>query len=278
MVAEASTPLGDLSKYFIRALARQDIIFGLTYRRRNLIPTSLWFDSSCFDKIDRFLGLTMSLIPLLEELCCLAEDIKTNQKRDRKHQDQLNFCDEESHRDETNDIGILAIVSSQEATLLNQDDRVQNLQHRISTWRPFINDGMGSFLAKRKYLLQAQAFRSAALLYLHRLCHPAGLSQQSDAIALNMAYDVLLSCHEDLADVRMILWPLFVCGCEVKSASDRQLVLGLLDRNHRERGTYTPLRTTEFLVQRLWPAVDAGNTNCNWMDLVEDFPGDFAPL
>lgn len=278
---ESCAPLGELAKYFLRAIARQDMIFGLTYRRRNLIPTSLWFDGDCFGTVDRFLGLTMSLMPLLEELCCLAEDIKKkNQQQLQDIQPQKELCDSSLLFDDDfyQSGSSVASLSSVYGEIADNDERVKDLQQRINMWRPSSNNGLSSFLEKRKYLLQAQAFRSAALLYLHRLCHPTGMSAEADSMALNMAYDILLSCHEDDADVRMILWPLFVSGCEVKSESDRQLVLGLLDRNHRARGTYTPLKATKFLVECLWPAVDSGSVRCDWMDLVEEFSGDFAPL
>ena len=218
----------------------------------------------------------MSLMPLLEELCGLAEDIKKKQQLLQDTQSHRELCDNPLLHHNDNKHGL--ILASTVSALQGCDERVRDLQHKLTMWRPSINNGVSSFLEKRKYLLQAQAFRSAALLYLHRLCYPTGLSSEADGMALNMAYDILLSCHEDDADVRMILWPLFVSGCEVRSDSDRQLVLKLLDRNHRARGTYTPLKATRFLVECLWPAVDSGNMHCNWMELVEDFPGDFAPL
>ncbi|CAK7210058.1 hypothetical protein SBRCBS47491_000642 [Sporothrix bragantina] len=247
-----STPLSPTAKYFLRALARQDILLGLMYRRKNMLLTSLWFDSSYDGDIDRFLGLTMSLMPLLEELCGLAEKMKT--VRNAKESDEV------------------------------LQEPLQNLYCRISAWHPSMHK-RPSFLDTRKYLCQAHAFRAAALLYLHRLCHPPGSCHDADSAAVNLAYDVLLFCYDSPgapdslhADVRMLHWPLFVTGCEMKTDVDRQLVLDLLRQNHHQRGTYTPLKTIDFLVEHLWPVVDAGSGNVNWMDLVEQFSSDFAPL
>lgn len=69
--------LSPLARYFTRALARQDMILSLVQLRRPLIPTSAWLDNEAQTSADRLMGYTATLMPLLEELCALAEDMKT---------------------------------------------------------------------------------------------------------------------------------------------------------------------------------------------------------
>lgn len=68
--------ISSLARYFIRALARQDMIISLVCCQRPRIPTSVWLDETAVTTADRLMGYTATLMPLLEELCALAEDVK----------------------------------------------------------------------------------------------------------------------------------------------------------------------------------------------------------
>ncbi|ROV90087.1 hypothetical protein VMCG_09754 [Cytospora schulzeri] len=77
--------VSSLARYFIRALARQDVIISMVQLRRLTIPTSVWLDEEARRSADRLMGYTSTLMPLLEELCALAEDVR-NLLEDAHHQ------------------------------------------------------------------------------------------------------------------------------------------------------------------------------------------------
>lgn len=68
--------VSSLARYFIRALARQDMIISMVQVRRLKIPTSVWLDEEAQTCPDRLMGYTSTFMPLLEELCALAEDVR----------------------------------------------------------------------------------------------------------------------------------------------------------------------------------------------------------
>lgn len=68
--------LSPLARYFTRALARQDMILSLVHLHRPLIPTAVWLDDEAQTTADRLMGYTTTFMPLLEELCILAEDMR----------------------------------------------------------------------------------------------------------------------------------------------------------------------------------------------------------
>lgn len=68
--------VSSLARYFIRALARQDLIISMVQLRRLTIPTSVWLDEEAQTSADRLMGYTSTFMPLLEELCALAEDVR----------------------------------------------------------------------------------------------------------------------------------------------------------------------------------------------------------
>lgn len=80
--------ISSLARYFIRALARQDMIISLIHLHRPMIPTSVWMDETAQTSVDRLMGYTATLMPLLEELCSLAEDIKTLLRSEASQQPQ----------------------------------------------------------------------------------------------------------------------------------------------------------------------------------------------
>ncbi|KAH8885472.1 hypothetical protein GQ53DRAFT_810163, partial [Thozetella sp. PMI_491] len=254
---QSSPTLGSVAKYFLRAFARQDMILALTQRRRNLLPTKSWFDQGCQSSVDRFLGLTMPFMPVLEELCALAEECRPQREGSEISIDSKPGLDNEL------DFRCAATAHA----------RATELRNKIHEWQPFLPEDLEesrrSFLNVRKYLLQAYAFRSSALLYLHRLLYPAGVSPEADATALNLAYEVLTHCCGGSAEVRLLLWPIFIAGCEMSGGSDRELIVRLLDQIYRERGTSTALRTKEFLVHHIWHAMDSAERCWDWMVLVE---------
>ncbi|KAK7733030.1 hypothetical protein SLS53_008359 [Cytospora paraplurivora] len=68
--------VSSLARYFIRGLARQDMVISLVQMRRMAIPSSVWLDGEAKTSADRLMGYTSTLMPLLEELCALAEDVR----------------------------------------------------------------------------------------------------------------------------------------------------------------------------------------------------------
>jgi hypothetical protein len=265
---EKHLTLGPTAKFFLRGFARQDIILALTQQRRNLIPTTSWYDDECKTSVDRFLGLTMPLMPLLEELCAIAADMKLQ----RGCSGIVDLIAGENH-DATAARGLKELDSV---------SRLEYLKLEIYNWRPTVSSNTRqvprSFLKSRKYLLQAHAFKLSALLYIHRLCYPVGVASDPDIDASNMAYEILLHCSGEQAEMGLLLWPIFVAACELKSLDDRKLNLELLERNYRCRGTSTSLQVKEFLEKYVWHAIDSETTGWSWLALVEMFSSDFAPL
>jgi hypothetical protein len=119
--------LTSLAKYFIRAIAGQDIIISLTYCRRTQIPIDTWLDEECSQQPDRFMAYTGTMMPILADLCGLAEDIQ-NEKSTRNM-----FSNP------------LAISESLETTIayLASNNRIgqraTELCERIKEWRPMSN-------------------------------------------------------------------------------------------------------------------------------------------
>lgn len=68
--------LSSLARYFIRALARQGMVLSLVHLHRPLISTAVWLDEEAKTLADRLMGYTATFMPLLEELCHLAEGMR----------------------------------------------------------------------------------------------------------------------------------------------------------------------------------------------------------
>ena len=146
----------------------------------------------------------------------------------------------------------------------------------IEAWHPNSISGV-SFGSSRKFLAQAYAYRSAALLYLYRLFHPPQTSPEADQVALAMAHDVLLYTCGPREELRMLLWPVFIAACETLGEEDRLTVLDVFDAICEYRKTATALRTKRFCIDRVWKARDSG-MEWDWMRLVESYPGECLPI
>ncbi|RDW79856.1 hypothetical protein BP6252_04494 [Coleophoma cylindrospora] len=249
-----------LAKYFIRALARQDMIISLTHFRRPSISTTVWLDEHSRQTADRFMGYTATLMPLLAELCVLAEDVRGAVR--------------------TSFVGELGLIAEFSDSPLPQgaslSQRAAHLAARIAAWQPTAPRGL-SFRSSRKFLSQAYCYRTAALLYLHRLFHLPHTSLEADDKALELAHNVLLYTTGPIEELRMSLWPVFICACEFSSEDDRSAVLEVFDAILKYRRTATALRTKNFCVEKVWKARDEGR-EWNWMELVKQYPGELMPI
>jgi hypothetical protein len=248
----AGREISPLAKYFIRALARQDIMLALTLRRRSLISTDIWLDEECQSSADRLMGYTTTLMPLLSELSALAEDVRTLEYNKLQADPELSYLKEETLQ------------------------RAATLRSRIDAWRPKTTPGV-PFRVARKYLSQAHAYQSATLLYLYRLINPPQSSAEADAEALKIAHDILIYTSGPPQELRMLLWPVFLAACEALDAEDRSVCLEVFDSICEHRKTATALRTGQFCTKRVWTARDSG-LEWNWMKLVEQYPGECLPI
>lgn len=239
----------------IRALARQEMILALVHRKRPLIPTGAWLDENCEHIADRFMGFTITLMPLLKELCGLAEDLRN------WHQDQAvgnSDMDPESNASEAQSIF---------------DCRASELRSRISSWYPpYIPAFTGP--ASLKLLLHADMYRSAALLYLHRLMKPHGIH---DHDALILAYDIFAHLSPEVSDNRLALFPIFLASCEFQKGEDRRMAEECFQSIHQSRNTYTTWLTGNFVKERVWRARDKGE-NWGWAGLIEMWKGECVPV
>ncbi|KAK0121879.1 hypothetical protein ONS95_010159 [Cadophora gregata] len=268
---DSGLAFSSVAKYFIRALARQDMMISLTYARHPMIPHSVWLTDDSYRSADRFMGYTGTLMPILAELGALAGEMRcgtpTPSGGDGTDSNASHFGDE---------------VWSEEAIFITTNptlaisQKVLDIRQRLNQWRPIASQNF-SFQASRNLLFHAHSHRAAALLYLHRLLEPPGSSEAADQVALGMAHEVLMHLSAMTDQLKTSLWPVLIAGTELTEEQDRSIVLGMFDEIVRQRKTVTSRRTRDFCVQRVWAARDAGLA-WSWMDLVELYPGECLPI
>ncbi|EXJ80450.1 hypothetical protein A1O1_08595 [Capronia coronata CBS 617.96] len=243
-----------IAKYFLRGLARQDMIMALTHRRRPWIHTALWLDEECLSSPDRFMGWTTTLMPLLEELCELAEDTRLGVGWGRGNVGE----DDDSW------------------PTTRRHDYAIDLRLRIENWQPIVTI-KDSAAVTPTLLAQASALRLASLLYLHRILYSAGSSPARDQEAIDMGKEVLLTLGVVPEELRTMLWPTFVAACEMRQIEDRVLALDVFDGIYTSRATATALAVKAFCVKRVWQARDTG-LDWDWMNLIYRYPGECTPI
>jgi hypothetical protein len=264
----AGKEFSSVAKYFIRALARQDMMIAMAYSRPPLIPTEVWLDEHCQHHPDRFMGYTGTLMPVLAKLSILAGDARALSK-------QTAEVGAEFRQDlEPNDIHIATVRKNQSNGILSQ--RALELRTAIHQWRPNYPPST-SFQSSKNMMLHAHAYKAATLLYLHRIMEPAGVSEEADHLALSMAHEVLMHLSGLSDQLKTALWPTFIASCELASMEDRTTAIRIFEEIFRMRKTVTTLRTKAFCITRVWQARDSGS-NWNWMDLVYEYPGECLPI
>lgn len=296
-----------VSRYLLRGLAREDFVVSLVSLRRFRVPTYAWLDFHEGTKPDRLMGYTATLMPLLEELCALAEDLR--------HQILQPYFYEES-------LGLSAGDVDQTGCL----ERAESLKQRIQSWQPPVVKA-GPFKSTRKFHAQAACYRAGALLYLHRLIrrHPIpsppiptdplstasplfdnsstlsllpshtttelslfsiddgtlptpDFEDEGEAEALHKAHEILLSAAAlPVTDVGLLLWPVFLAACEMRDGEDREAVLQIFNAISERRKTVTVVKTKAFVQDVVWRARDAGEA-WNWMALAQEHPGECLPI
>lgn len=308
--------VSSLARYFIRALARQDMIISLVYAHRPMIPTMVWLDEEAKTSADRLMGYTTTLMPLLEELCILAADLRGTMHisgccqpehngvmNASLHSPELTSQSQMYHGHEvSNDVaGVFHGAIMNPATAcppaaatndwLTEFDvykhRAEYLRKRIEHWRPCLPHGL-SFRESRRFLIQATCYRAGALLYLFRLLSPPTMNSNGmlsgcsavDGEATAMAHELLASLGPPCSrgdEAKMLLWPVFVAACEMLAEEDRQTVLDIFDVILQQRKTATVQRTKSFVMNRVWPARDEGR-EWSWWALAKQFPGECLPI
>jgi len=197
---------------------------------------------------DRFTGYTTTLMPLLEELCGLAEDIH------RK-----------AHPTEGGPDDPMSIMC-----------RANQIRSRIQSWQWDSKSGVSEASVER-LVAHAHAYRAAALLMLFRLLYPAGSSVESDQRALEMAGEVMIYLRGPPEDLRLSAWPALIASCELQSEEDRVMAINIFRSIYGVRKTGTSLQTLKFVTDRVWRARDEGY-DWNWMTLSQQFPGECVPI
>ncbi|KAF2812644.1 uncharacterized protein BDZ99DRAFT_270676 [Mytilinidion resinicola] len=259
--------LSATSKFFLRGLARQEMMIAITQRRRPSIACSLWLDSECYNTADRFMGFTMTIMPLWEEICGLAEDMKR----------KLAPCSFE--HDLVLSRAEATMTTSQTQTSLETailHSRAAALRTRLESWHPpSIPNFSGS--SSQKFFRHAATYRSAGLLYLHRLLYMPGQSAPADNIALSLAYDIFAHLTGPFSWLRLSLLPTLIAACEFRRDDDRKMALGLFEGMYGSRNTFTTDTTKRFVVNRVWPSLDSGE-EVSWMELADRYPGECVPI
>ncbi|KAH8878620.1 hypothetical protein GQ53DRAFT_86545 [Thozetella sp. PMI_491] len=247
---ESGRILSSLAKYFIRALARHDMIMSLSHLRRNSIRTEIWLDNTAHTP-DRFMGYTTTLMPLLEELCGLAEDIHCN-------------------------AGPTQAATYRRDTTWSIARKVRHLRSHIRSWQCGFPKGPSAASLER-LMAHAEAYRAAALLMLFRLLHSAGSSVESDRTALKMAGEVMLQLKRAPEDLGLSTWPALIASCEFQSEKDRFVAINVFWSIYNVRKTGTCLQTLNFVTERVWRARDEGR-GWDWMTLSRQYPGECVPI
>jgi Fungal specific transcription factor domain len=226
------------------------MIMSLSNLRRNTIKTEIWLDQKDHTP-DRFMGYTITLMPLLEELCGLAEDIRRN-------------------------------AQPIQAITYGRDDiplitwKVKHIRSCIQSWRWDSPKGVSATLSER-LMTHANAYRAAALLMLFRLLHGAGSSVESDQEALGMAREIMMQLKRPPEELKLSTWPALIASCELQSEDDRVVAINVFRSIYSVRKTGTSLQTLKFVTDRVWKARDEGY-DWDWMTLSQQFPGECVPL
>ncbi|GJC78870.1 transcriptional regulatory protein moc3 [Colletotrichum liriopes] len=268
---------GDVSsvaRYYLRALARQDLVVSLVQLQRPRIPSYVWLENES-SKPDRLLGYTVTLMPLLEELCALAEEVR-GQILQPEHSIALLDGSTQTSSPEDTSSPPVGINSWLDIGYSDLSLRADSLRMRLESWKPTICDSL-SFRSARKFRAQAACYRAGALLYLYRLFQLPCSSLEADNEALSKAHDVMLYTSGPPSECKMLLWPVFMAACEMLNADDRGAALDVFDAIGSHRKTVTVERTRKFVQERVWEARDGGR-NWNWMVLARDFPGECLPI
>ncbi|KZL84556.1 c6 zinc finger domain protein [Colletotrichum incanum] len=268
---------GDVSsvaRYYLRALARQDLVVSLVQLQRQRVPSYVWLENES-SKPDRLLGYTVTLMPLLEELCALAEEVR-GQILQPGH--SVALLDGSTHTSSPKDTPSppMGIHSWLDTGYSDLSLRADSLRMRLESWKPTICDSL-SFRSARKFRAQAACYRAGALLYLHRLFQLPCSTLEANNEALSKAHDVMLYTSGPPSESKMLLWPVFMAACEMLNADDRDAALDVFDAIGSHRKTVTVERTRKFVQERVWKARDEGR-NWNWMVLAQDFPGECLPI
>ncbi|KAH8172486.1 cytochrome domain of cellobiose dehydrogenase domain-containing protein [Sarocladium implicatum] len=300
-----------VSRYLLRGLARQDLIVSMVNLRRFRVPTHVWLNYDEVAKPDRLLGYTATLMPIMEDLCALAEELR--------------HLILPSHHDENSPELTIEPVDYE-----NLVQRAESLRQRLRSWEPPTMNST-SFRSGRKFQAQAASYRAGGLLYLRQLMQhslernevpsvyglpngPAQLdfqpsSDTTDFTAelaqfqltpftdMNFDFDkqsktdtdpdpeALQRAHEILfyaaglpaADVKLLLWPVFLAACQMKEEGDRAAVLDIFASILDRRKTVTVLKTRAFVKDVVWRARDEGKP-WNWMTLAQEHPGECLPI
>lgn len=236
-------------------------MISLSQLRRNAIRTDTWLDETAKNNADRFMGYTATLMPLLEELCALAEDVYQN----------LGITRRQGHELQDTPFTPLSLTT---ISMISQ--KAMNLQFRLRSWRPIFSQGI-SARTSRRLLAQAYATRAAASLMLHRLVNPAGSSEESDREAFEMACEIMAHLNGQPEDLRLSTFPVLIASCEFERQEDRDVAVEIFESAYNARKTGTTLQTRDFVVDRVWKARDAGE-NWDWMVLSQQYPGECMPI
>ncbi|WDK21235.1 C6 zinc finger domain protein [Colletotrichum graminicola] len=253
--------ISSVARYYLRALARQDLVVSLVQPHRPRIPSHIWLEDES-TKPDRLLGYTFGLVPLLEELLPLSTALSVNSTRKSSHE-------------ETSSVptGTYNWLDSWYLNLLFQTESVRMPPE---PWKPTIISKL-PFRSSRKFRAQAACYRAGALLYLHRLFRPPLSSLEANDEVLNKAHEIMLYTNGPPSESKMLLWSVFMAACEILDADGRAAALQVFDAIGSHRKTATVERTRKFVQGRVWKERDEGR-NWNWMVRAGTFPGECLPI
>ncbi|CAG9942812.1 unnamed protein product [Clonostachys rosea f. rosea IK726] len=175
-----------------------DTVDSLVRRRIPIIEIPLAF---C-DKEDRTMGLSVTLVPILYDLC-----------RASNYEQRLSMNKFHDNADSLN----------------TENDNYSKIEQRIRQWEPSCPHTLFlkySHIEVSAMMMQARVYRIAGLLLIHRLRYPLGVEDE-EGLRLAMIIVAELSCFvqwapQEVKDMAVYL-PLFLAMIEVQQPADQIL-------------------------------------------------------
>ncbi|KAL2841042.1 hypothetical protein BJY01DRAFT_236531 [Aspergillus pseudoustus] len=195
--------------------------------------------------VDRYVGLVYSLLPVLYDVCVLGWEVKRRGAPGLVADGMLEECWERVRRD-------------------------------LLDWQPSPPEDFTSLYTGNEVVsmcTQANVYRQAGLLLLHRHRYPFGTEDTTAMVYADAIFAEIETCRRIAGDVpfQIGLLPLLVAGFEVVDPVAREM--GLIHRHFNAKsGIYAfPHRRARQLLRLVWRERDI-KENVSWFDLVSALP------
>lgn len=190
--------------------------------------------------IDRYMGLSLSLLPLLYDVCKLSNELKT----------------------------------ADEFELPVLLDVLEDVRRSVESWQPIAPDNfIDDFTAMEvsHMCTQSRAYQTAALLYIHRLKSPFNSGDDLGGfMSRSILSDLELARRTTGRAPRYVTMPFILAAIEAKTVEDMEKAIEWTDLYVDNTSPRTRANVKAFL-SALWCIRDS-STGFGWLDLVEHVP------